>query len=397
MPGRLLLLLATLLLLGGRPVAAQIYKLPFADTTASNFGSSAAIDGDRALIGASGEDICGERSGTAYVYERDDVTDEWRNVAELRPSICAPGAFFGRAVALSGDRALVATSGEFNSTRMTDAAFLFERVDSSGRWVEVARFTRESDVLEGSFATSVALDGDRALVTTSGDTGHGQYGGAAYVYERDSESGTWKEAARLTGSGGTRAGIFGGSAALSGNYAAVAAPRYETGRPGSVYVFERDPESGSWKEAARLGDIDDFFISLDLDGDRLLVGESKAGRNKSGRALLFTRDVEGHWRRSATLRPETPYAYGAFGTTVSLKGDYALVAGYDEQLGLNFNVDRVVYVFRRDPYTDRWSQYRILDIGEVAFGSALDYDAGRALIGNTPEQSTGSAYVVRIP
>lgn len=387
---------ATLVWCGVGTATAQIFKLPHPDTTAGNFfGNATALDGDRALVGATGEAVCGENSGAAYVFERDPVADEWRKAARLVPDDCRKEGFFGRSVALSGDRALVAASGEFFSTRSSNAAYVFERDPTTGAWTQVARLTQEPDVLEGPFATAVALDGDRALVTTSGDPVRGQYSGAAYVFERDAATGRWERVARLTGSGGTRHGIFGGSAALGGDRAVVSASTYFAYRPGSVYVFERNA-SGTWHEAARFGDVDDFFISVDVDGDHVLVGESKAGSSKSGEATLYTRDASGTWRLAETLRPATPYKHGAFGTTVALQGGYALVVGFDEQLGLDFNIDRVVYVFRRDEGTGRWRQRHIIDIGEVAFGSALDFDGGVALIGNVSDRRAGEAYVVRV-
>ena len=95
-------------LVGTPPARAQIFKLPHPDTTAGNFfGNATSLDGDRALIGASGEDVCGENSGTAYIFERDAAADAWRKVAQLVPRDCKAERFFGRSVSLSGDRSFV--------------------------------------------------------------------------------------------------------------------------------------------------------------------------------------------------------------------------------------------------------------------------------------------------
>lgn len=388
-----LLLAAACLLAPG--AAAQIFRLPHADTTAGNFfGNAVALDGDRALVGASGVDLCGENAGAAYLYERDPATDDWRAVAHLVPSDCAPERFFGRSVALSGDRALVAASAEFFRAETSNAAYIFER-DSTGTWREAARLTMGTAETEGSFATSVSLDGDRALITTSGDPVKGRYNGAAYIFERDPATGEWVRQARLTGSAGPASGVFGGAAALDGDRAVVAASTYFAYRPGLVYVFERDPATGRWHEAARLGGIDDFFISVDVDGDVLLVGESKAGPSASGVATLYRRDAAGRWSLFDTLRPRTPYRHGAFGATVALQGGRALVVGFDEQLGFDFNIDRVVYVFACDA-TGHWAQQQIIDIGEVGFAAAVALDAGHALIGDATDHRPGAAYVVRV-
>lgn len=389
---RLPLLLALLAL--PLPVAGQIFRLPRPDTTAGNFfGGAVALDGDRALVGASGEPTCGPNAGAAYVFER-DARGDWQQAARLVPDDCAEQQFFGRSVALSGDHALVTSFRPFFSAVVSNAAYVFER-DSTGTWHQVARLTGGAATEEGPFAAAVALDGDRALITASGDPAEGRYGGAAYVFERNAR-GVWRRTARLTGSAGLRAGIFGTSAALDGDRAVVTASTYFRKRPGSVYVFDRDPASGTWHETTRLGGIDDFFIAVALDGDRILVGESKGGKDASGLATLFERDSTGTWRERATLAPATPYKDGAFGSAVALHGDRALVAGYDEQLSFEFNINRVVYVFGHFPDTGAWEQVHIIDVGQVAFGSALDLDDGFALIGQASEQEPGLAYVVRI-
>lgn len=388
-----------LLLLAGtaQGLHAQIFKLPLPDTTAGNFfGVDVAIDGRRALIGASGEPTCGANSGAAYLYEQDEA-DRWHLSARLSASDCTAESFFGRAVALSGRHALVTAYRPFFGTIRPNAVYIFAHDASTGTWHEAARLTVQSSETEGSFGLCASLDGSRALVTTSGDTDRGRYGGAAYVFEPDPASGKWRQTARLTGNGNVKDGIFGTSCVLEGDRVVVTASTYGANRPGSAYVFERDPARGTWSQTAHLRNLRDYFIPVDLDGDRLLVGQSRGGPGQSGLATLYERDiVTGHWHLADTLQSGFPYRKGAFGSAVSLKGNRALVVGYDEQLSLNFNVDRVVYVFAFDPGTRRWTQQRILDVGDVWFGSAVDLDQNVALIGQASEQRPGQAYIVSI-
>lgn len=383
-------------ILSAGPAPAQIFKLPHPDTTAGTFfGVSVAIDGDRAVVGASSEDSCGPNGGAAYVFERDPVTDTWHETDRLLAEDCTAGDYFGRSLDLSGDRILASAARGIFNVKSTNAAYVFERDFTTGAWHQVAKLESDPDGEEGSFATSVSLDHDRALITTSGDASDGRYHGAAYIFERYPD-GTWQQAARLTGSGALRAGIFGGNGAIEGDRAVVAASTYFAYEPGSVYVFERDPGTHTWREVERFGGIDDFFISLDLDGDHVLVGESKGGRRKSGQATLFRRTDDGTWERAETIRPETPYDQGAFGSIVALQGDRLLATGYDEQLRFDFNIDQVVYVFARDPETGTWRQHHIADIGEVAFGTSIDLDGPFAVIGQASDDQPGAAYIVRV-
>jgi hypothetical protein len=438
------------LLIGGICVAlaavgaaqGQIRPLPLPDTASSSFGVAVALSGvdhdsgeeapRRALVGASGENICGENSGAAYIYEKTG-RGAWKKTAHLAPSDCEANAFFGRSLALSGDRALVGASKAFFADERPNVAYVFERDAATGQWTETARLTVDPKRTEGAFAASVALDGPRALVTARGAlpanasftnaasrkasarqasaermssssaarTAQAR-GGAAYVFERDPQTGRWRRTARLTPRGADPGRAFGGAVALDGRRLAVTASPYAADRTGAVYVFERrrgrsaDRANARWEQAARLTGFDDFSIPVALDGDRLLVGESRAGDDRSGAATLYRRTAGGPWKRQERLRPRTPYRNGAFGTAVSLSGERALVTGYDEQLGLDFNIDRVVYVFQRlgDGPDARWRQQHILDVGDVSFGTAVDHGGDRALVGHVPERGPGAAYVI---
>lgn len=393
-----LLVIVLFLLISPAVVRAQISALVHQDTTKGNFfGSSVSVDGNRAVIGASAEDVCGPNSGAAYIYEYTEGEENWREVAKLIPDDCEKGMFFGRSVSLSGDRALISGVRSFFGSSRSNAAYVFERDPATGKWNQSGKIIGDPDVEEGAFATSVSLDGDRALIVTSGDPSGMKYGGAAHIFERNPHTNQWEHKARLVGSKGLAAGIFGGIGALDGDRVAVASSTYFKYKPGSVYIFERDPNSGTWREVQQITKIDDFFIPLDLDQDRLIVGESRAGHRKSGQAGIFTRGASGTWYRTATLFPGVPYEFGAFGSAVSISGDRALVAGYDEQLGFDFNVDRVVYAFRYDDNLGEWVQQRVLDVGEVAFGSAIDHKGQVAVLGQASEQKPGAAYIVHLP
>jgi len=389
-------LLALSLLLGGltSTAHAQIEELPRPDSAhAASFGVSVAIGDSTAVVGASGETECGPNAGAVYVYRREagTVFDDWEAVARLTPRTCRPNSFFGERVVLSGDRLLVsAAASESFGGRDTNAAYLFAR-DESGEWRQTARFTSPSDRNEGTYAAGIDLDGDRAVVSTSGSPDAGQHG-AVYVYEHDASVDTWRRTARLSTRRSLEDGVLGRAVALDGNRLAVAASTYFDREPGSVYVFEHATDQ--WRETARLPSVDAFFIELDLDGSTLLVGEGRAA-DDAGRATLYDRQQDGDWTRTATLQPSNPYESGSFGTAVSLNLPWALVTGYGEQLGKDFNIDRVVYTFRRGE--DAWREQTILDIGEVDFGAALDQHDSRALISSVPDGAPGTVYLVQLP
>lgn len=376
------------------PANAQIFSLPAPDTTIGNyFGTAVAIDGNIAVIGATGEPSCGPNSGAAYIYEMDD-TGDWIETAHLLPVECREGIFFGKTVAISGNRILIAAYVPFFSKQTSNSVYVYEKDPETGEWILRDLILQPNDATQGPFASSISLNGDRILITTSGDTTTGKYGGVAYVY--DYIDGKWVLSARLTGSLGIKAGIFGTSSALDGDRAIVSASTYLAGRAGAVYVYDRDPLSGEWTETSVLLGILDFFISVDVSGDRILVGESKGGKGGLGRARIFEPSEDGKWRPAASLMPKSKKSQGGFGSLVSLSGNRALVVGFDEQLSQKINIDRVVYLFTYDDEDKAWSQKHIIDIGDNAFGSALDLAQGSAVIGQASDQKIGRAYIVHI-
>lgn len=360
------------------PARGQIRALAPPEPEAGDyFGAAVALGGDRALVGATGDGACGPNAGAAYVFEPDS-TGALAVAARLAPDDCAPGDFFGRAVALSGDYALVASGGEVIDPHRPNAAYLFAR-DSTG-WHEAAAFSGE-----GAFAAAIALDGDRAVVTAA----HDPPGGLAFVYEPDAE-GRWREVARLTADAGTAR--FGTHADLDGDRALITASPVNERGTGAVFVFERTAD-GRWREAARLGGVRSPAVHAALDGDRLLVGEPGAGPERSGEAAFYHRSRAGRWRRVATLVPSVPYRDGGFGRAVTLDGGRALVVGYSEQIGRETNIDRVVYAFAYTPEAG-WVQRQVFDVGAWAFGAAVTHAGRRALVGHTSDDAPGAAYLV---
>lgn len=375
-------------------VNGQITKLPYADTTQGNyFGTSVALDGNWAIVGASGQNSCDTGSGAAYIYELSDSTGYWRESAQLTPDDCQPGLAFGRKVALEGRIALVSGSREFFGNERPNAVYVYERNDDE-QWLLTARLKSPStDQREGAFGEDIEIAHDKILITTSGDpTPENERDGTVYLFQKDQH--TWTLYDRLEASGTTARGIFGGNATLFDNTLAVASSSYFSRRSGSVFLFQLS-EDGAWSEIAQLGGIQGFFISLDLYDKELIVGQSEAGPRESGQATLFAQDSTGAWQKTATLLPPTPYRKGAFGTEVALYKDRALVVGYDEQLRLNYNVDRVVYNYRRQ--NGQWQYRGILDIGNASFGSAIDLNGNTALIGAASGSEPGNAYVIIIP
>lgn len=302
------------------------------------FGSSLALSGQTALIGAPGDDtVSGADSGSAYVFVRDpqDVSI-WRQEAQLTPGDGAAFDGFGSSVALRGNIALVGAPR--NDTAFGEdagSAYVFVRdVQNSVIWSEEAQLTDGGGKALDQFGSSVSLSGDTALVGAPfTDTQRGNDAGSAHVFVREQDERAWYPQALLTASDGRADDRFGSSVALSGEAACVGAPLHDTSggvNAGSAYVFIRDWTL--WSERAKVvasdGAAEDRFgSSVSLSANTVLVGSPSDDTTRggdSGSAYVFVR-VGTNWIEQAKLTPGDGATGDEFGSAVALQGDVALV------------------------------------------------------------------------
>jgi len=275
---------------------SQQSKFMSADaTTGDFFGSSVAISGDTALIGAFRDDTAaGTDSGSAYVFTRSGTT--WSQQAKLTAGDGVSYSDFGTSVSLSGNTALIGayyTGSYFFAEDVVGSAYVFTR--SGNTWSQQAKLTAGDGALYNSFGLSVALDADTALVSAyQDDTPAGTSTGSAYIFTRSGT--TWSQQAKLMATDAVSGNKFGFSVALSDNTALVSAPHNSTAAgtsAGSAYVFSR---SGStWSQQTKLtaddGSADDNFgQSVALYGDTAIVSaalDDTTSGDISGSAYVF--------------------------------------------------------------------------------------------------------------
>jgi hypothetical protein len=288
--------------------------------TGHAFGGSVAISGDTIVVGAPGEDGAAPGvnpvpsghvafAGAAYVFVRDGAT--WTQQAYLKASNPQEEGLFGCAVALSGDTALIGSSGESSPTPLSDfeadnpetgAAYVFVRV--GGVWSQQA-FLKAFDGLPGDeFGASVALDGDTAVIGAPSEDGEavGVDGdptgidafdaGAAYVCVR--EGGQWHTQAYLKAT--HRTIEFGCAVAVSGDTVVVGARGDFSGATG----VDADP------------------LASDAFG--------------SGAAFVYVRSA-GVWSPEAFVKPSNTDPGDRFGSAVAIEGDTLVVGAPNEDGG----------------------------------------------------------------
>ncbi len=369
---------------------AQIFKLPNPNPhPGDQFGIAASISGDRVLIGASGTNTCEESSGAAYVFEHESETGKWLHEATLQPEDCAAGLYFGKVLALVGDLAAIASYKPSFSNVQPNSVYLFER-DSSG-WNQTAKLT-SPDNGTGPFASSIAIEEGRVIISAAGDIPENRFHGAAYVFTKSNNG--WLLSQRLRTNDPVGRGVFGSSLSAADSTLVVSASRYFDERNGSLHIYRLSPD-GTYALTQTLSGVDDFELPTDVHDDRILVGARRARRDKSGLAMIYRLNKDGIFVSEETLLPLQPFEDGGFGSAVALDADLALVVGYDEQLQFEFNIDRVIYVFKRLP-DNTWRQRHVIDVGSVFFGSSVAIEASVAVIGEASESEPGKAYIIHV-
>jgi hypothetical protein len=239
----------------------QIIKAAANDRGAvDQFGYSVAISGDYAIVGANSEDedALGAATlgdvGSAYIFVRSGST--WSQQQKIVASDRAASDLFGTSVAISGDYAIVGADREDEDTSgaatlsFAGSAYIFAR--SGNTWTQQQKIVASDRAADDFFGKSVAISGDYAIVgadrededTSGAATLSGA--GSAYIFVRTGSS--WTQQQKIVASDRAASDFFGNSVAISGDYAIVGAPFEDEDasgaatlmNAGSVYFFDQN-------------------------------------------------------------------------------------------------------------------------------------------------------------
>lgn len=362
------------------------------------FGGAVAVRGARALVGAESHEGATEASGAAFVLEL-QPNGSWLEVAELFALDGALGDDFGSAVSLGQDRALVGAIADDDLGVTSGSAYVFER-QAGGTWLQAAKLAPLDLAAQDYFGGAVAVDGDRALVGAWGDDDGGSLTGSAYVFERQTD-GSWPQVAKLHASAPALFDNFGRGVALQGERALIGAPYDDEAgfQAGAAYVCEHQG-GGAWLEVAKLlpsGGPDPaggrFGLVMSLDGDRALVGASlddDAG-DGAGAAYVFARQPDGSWLEEARLTAPDPLPHADFGSSVALAGDLALIGMGGDGAGAPYAGSAYLFERRSDATWQPVARLRASDLAENdVFGAAVGLADGHALVGAPGDHLGGS-------
>ncbi|MGQ0620193.1 MAG: Calx-beta domain-containing protein [Panacagrimonas sp.] len=341
------------------PTAYSLVKTLVAPDAAQDdrFGTSVAVSGDLAVVGAEGTDVGGSRSGSVYIFYRNvGGPNNWGFVTKIAASDAAADDIFG------------------------------------GAGVTVSDNARSNDVI--------------AVAATGNDNEKGTNAGAVYIFQRDQGgSNAWGQVRKILPPPGMfRDRLMGRGLILQGD-------RLVIGSGGEkVFIFERN-EGGpeAWGNVATLEASDrtagDQFgeFSVDLDGDLVVVG-ARADNNERGQAAgaayVFQRNAAGDWLQTQKIIGADSGPAWTFGTDVAVEGDL-LIVGMQARDRLDRRIG-ATYAYRPSGVSGRFQEVARLvpSVRDVAsgFGRSVELAEGIPLVGapaddNTTGRLAGAVFV----
>lgn len=392
------------------------------------FGNAVAISGDYAIVGASNEDhnVAGtsyrEDAGASYIFR--NIAGTWTEVQKIVASNRDDLDHFGYAVAISGDYAIVgaytkdgyvAGPGYLNNT---GAAYIFK--NNAGTWSQVHYLLASDAEADDQFGCSVAMAGDYAMVGAwredEDENENNSFLDAGSVYVFHNNGGTWSEVQKIVASDRGTNDAFGWSVSISGDYAIIGAnvddQNATGGTPiqsaGSAYIFKNT--AGTWAQMQKIvasdrGTNDEFGNSVSISGDYAIVGAMEEDHNLTGGQTMLSagssyifKNNAGTWSQVQKIIAPDRDAGDAFGNSVAISGNYALIGAGGEQedeAGANAIVGAgAAYVFENIGGT--WSMVQKIvasDRGGVSdyFAYAVALEGNTAIVGalHEDEDSTG--------
>jgi hypothetical protein len=239
----------------------------FDGETGAQLGSSAAIDGDYAIVGAPYED----GTGAAYVYFKD--AGVWEEQQRLVASDAEDNARFGNSVSINNTTVIVGARQD-NAT-LEGAAYVFTR--SGTVWTQQQKLTASDAAAEDEYGASVAVDSDTAAVSATYQDGSGTNRGKVYIYTRT--AGVWSEQDTIIASDAANNDVFGTALALEGDEILVGASGEDGAgsNRGAVYYFTRS--AGNWTQQQKVTaspstDFMGYGNSVAIDGNLAVIGAS---------------------------------------------------------------------------------------------------------------------------
>jgi hypothetical protein len=305
-------------------------QLPANPVGASSFGASVAIDGDRIVVGAPGDETVDIGAGAAYVFVH--APGKWTPEAKLIGSENSAFDNFGISVAIKGDTIVCGAFGNSDpGLSEVGSAYVFRR--AAGLWHQEQELTASDGASLARFGLSVAMNEDTVAVGADGDAELGFFSGAVYVFTFNGS--TWTQQQKLHAHDAQASASFGFHLAMSGDTIVIGAPQNQVGNHtlGAAYIFTRS--SQEWLQDRKLvakdsDTFDGFGLHVAISGDTIAVGSvnDHDAAPSAGAAYVYKRNGQAGWSLQEKLFASDAMQNDAFGCAVAVSNNTVLVGAF---------------------------------------------------------------------
>ena len=186
---------------------------------ADRFGSTIAVSNGVAVVGHNQDDDYGDDTGSAYLFD----TFTGTQTAKLLSSDAAAGDHFGEAVSITGNKVLIGESWDDDNGGLSGSAYIFDAHAGS----QLRKLTPTVGMAGEFFGSAVGIAGNVAIVGAHGNKDNGTYAGAAYLFDVT----TGQQLFKIKPDDGAALDNFGERIAITDGMAIVGAPSDDDNGP----------------------------------------------------------------------------------------------------------------------------------------------------------------------
>ncbi len=247
----------------------------------ANFGYSVSIDGGFFAVGAPGNNNYDAEnkadSGAVYILD----SNSGRQLAKFSGET---GDLMGYSVATKNRIVTAGAVTDDNAAIDAGAIHVFRENPATGNWETEQVFTALDANVEDWLGYSVDIDNGIIIAGAGGVDDNGSKSGAVYVFDYlpaggDDPNSYWEQTAKLTADDGEAFDRFGWSVSIDNDHAIIGAKYYnnidDDSNAGAAYLFQRDADTGIWmQEPFGTGSgADDYFgHAVAISKNNIIIG-----------------------------------------------------------------------------------------------------------------------------
>jgi FG-GAP repeat len=342
------------------------------------FGRAVAVHGDTAVVGSPNNSVTSDGSGSAYVFVRS--ASGWQFQQKLTASDASPQSFFGVSVAIDGEKIVVGANGDPNAGQASGAAYVFVR--SGNTWAQEQKLTGSENSPNDAFGLSVGIKGSTIVCGAFGNSvANSATEGSVYVFRQTSNG--WVESQKLVASDASYFNSFGGSVAISDDTIVVGAIGNEEFGffSGAVYVFTFD--GSNWTEQIKLHAQDastraSFGYRVGIDKDTIVAASDGYVETETRSAVYVFRRNSSGWHQQKRIVINDAGILGRYGLTVAVSGATIVIGSQNDFAVAPYAGS--AYIYRRSGESS-WTLYQKFRASDAAYGD--NFGNAVAISGNT--------------